>query len=313
MSTVPRPTRSAPTRRVGRFGGAANGTVSRWPARTTRSGRPRAVRAMTVLPSRMTSRWPTRRRAASMASASSRSLPLTDSMSQTAAVSRDDVEGEVELGHGASVDEAPQRHVSRRYLARHTGLFPSEAHLREWPTYLPRSRPEAAPPGAGEHNPPLARECAGRSLPRLGWRPMAGERKAWGHGLASFGAEQVLDTWYPDPQLGTVPAGARRRPAPWRRLPVGMRRAACAPTSCAPRSTWTPRRWPRRRLPAPAPALAPAGRAQHHQPRRHLRRATERRVDQLRPVRGRAVRDASGCACALGGRSRCSGSTSSPG
>ncbi len=37
---------------------------------------------------------------------------------------------------------------------------------------------------------------------------MAGERKAWGYGLASIEADQVLDTWYPEPRLGTVPADA---------------------------------------------------------------------------------------------------------
>jgi 2,3,4,5-tetrahydropyridine-2-carboxylate N-succinyltransferase len=36
-----------------------------------------------------------------------------------------------------------------------------------------------------------------------------GERLAWGHGLATVTpAGDVLDTWYPDPQLGPVPAGA---------------------------------------------------------------------------------------------------------
>ncbi|MGV1007746.1 MAG: 2,3,4,5-tetrahydropyridine-2,6-dicarboxylate N-succinyltransferase [Dermatophilaceae bacterium] len=34
---------------------------------------------------------------------------------------------------------------------------------------------------------------------------MAGERAAWGDGLASIGAGQVLDTWYPDPRLGVGP------------------------------------------------------------------------------------------------------------
>ena len=38
---------------------------------------------------------------------------------------------------------------------------------------------------------------------------MAGERQAWGYGLASVATDQVLDTWYPDPQLGTAPADAQ--------------------------------------------------------------------------------------------------------
>src|SRR5690606_28163687 len=59
----------------------ATGTVSMWPATTTRSLRPREVRATTALPSRMTSRCRRSRRDASMRSASSRSPPLTDSTS----------------------------------------------------------------------------------------------------------------------------------------------------------------------------------------------------------------------------------------
>jgi 2,3,4,5-tetrahydropyridine-2-carboxylate N-succinyltransferase len=36
-----------------------------------------------------------------------------------------------------------------------------------------------------------------------------GERRAWGHGLATVSpAGDVLDTWYPDPQLGPVPLDA---------------------------------------------------------------------------------------------------------
>jgi 2,3,4,5-tetrahydropyridine-2-carboxylate N-succinyltransferase len=42
----------------------------------------------------------------------------------------------------------------------------------------------------------------------------AGERSAWGHGLATVTpAGDVLDTWYPDPRLGPAPAGATGRPA----------------------------------------------------------------------------------------------------
>ena len=52
----------------------AIGTVSRWPAITTRSDRPSSVRAMTTLPSRTTSRWPYPRSACSTRSAISVSL-----------------------------------------------------------------------------------------------------------------------------------------------------------------------------------------------------------------------------------------------
>ena len=46
----------------------------------------------------------------------------------------------------------------------------------------------------------------------------------------------------------------------------------------------------RGRLPAAAPALAPVGGAEHAQPRRHLRRAEQRRVDRPRPGRRRRAR-----------------------
>ena len=36
---------------------------------------------------------------------------------------------------------------------------------------------------------------------------------AWGYGLATIAEpdDRVLDTWYPDPQLGTEPPGAESR------------------------------------------------------------------------------------------------------
>ena len=45
-----------------------------------------------------------------------------------------------------------------------------------------------------------------------------------------------------------------------------------------------------RRVPAAAPAVEPAGAAAHGQPRRHLRAAGQRRLDQPRPGRGRRRR-----------------------
>ena len=59
MSQAPRPQTSAPPvvlRSPRTAGCRATGTVSRWPAMTTRSGRPSSVRATTTLPSRITSR-----------------------------------------------------------------------------------------------------------------------------------------------------------------------------------------------------------------------------------------------------------------
>src|SRR5674476_1536941 len=83
MSHVPRPyTRSSPSttwRVLGRL--PATGTVSRCPAITTRSARPRFVRATSASPSRMTSRCGSARKAPSTRSASAFSLPLTDSTS----------------------------------------------------------------------------------------------------------------------------------------------------------------------------------------------------------------------------------------
>ena len=56
MSQVPRPCSSvAVAAGAGRL--SLTGTVSRWPAITTRSPRPRSVRATTVLPCRLTVRW----------------------------------------------------------------------------------------------------------------------------------------------------------------------------------------------------------------------------------------------------------------
>src|SRR5579859_7096663 len=87
MSEVPQPYSSPPSTRDGRL--PATGTVSMCPASATRYGRPRSVRATTALPSRSTNRWPRARSAASMASASGPSEPLTDSMSTSCAVSSD--------------------------------------------------------------------------------------------------------------------------------------------------------------------------------------------------------------------------------
>src|SRR5690242_9079943 len=85
MSLVPQPCSTPSASELGTL--SAIGTVSRWPARTTRVGRPRLVRASTASPTRATSRPPSARRAASTASASAFSLPDTDGVSTSARVS----------------------------------------------------------------------------------------------------------------------------------------------------------------------------------------------------------------------------------
>src|SRR5665811_1280021 len=84
MSQEPSPYRSSPSRLAGRFEFA--GTVSRWPAITTRSSRPRSVRATTVFPSRVSLRWRCSPSAFSTASAICASFRLTDSQSTNAVV-----------------------------------------------------------------------------------------------------------------------------------------------------------------------------------------------------------------------------------
>src|SRR3954471_6594684 len=85
MSQVPRPCSRPSASRDGRL--SLSGTVSRWPAITTRSARPRSVRATTLLPWRLTVRWSYAESAASTASAISCSCRLTDSMSTSWRVS----------------------------------------------------------------------------------------------------------------------------------------------------------------------------------------------------------------------------------
>src|SRR6478672_4021626 len=83
MSQVPRPWSRSPSGRASRREGrlSLSGTVSRWPATTTRSPRPSSVRATTVWPRRVTCRWPRVARAASTASAISCSWWLTEKVS----------------------------------------------------------------------------------------------------------------------------------------------------------------------------------------------------------------------------------------
>src|SRR3954467_7920748 len=84
MSDVPHPNSRSPSRRDGRL--SAIGTVSRWPASSTRCSRPRWLRATTTLPSRCTSSG-VLRSACSTRSVSCCSLPDTLWTSTRAAVS----------------------------------------------------------------------------------------------------------------------------------------------------------------------------------------------------------------------------------
>ena len=72
----------------------------------------------------------------------------------------------------------------------------------------------------------------------------ASEQGAWGYGLATLSesGDRVLDTWFPEPQLGLddapagaghAPARARTRARPTSRpRPAATSAAACAPSSC---------------------------------------------------------------------------------
>src|SRR5262245_39427143 len=86
MSEVPQPCSSPPSRMLGTL--SAIGTVSVWPASSTRDGRPRFVRASTALPLRTTSKPEVcSRRAASISSAMRCSSHDSLGMSTSAAVS----------------------------------------------------------------------------------------------------------------------------------------------------------------------------------------------------------------------------------
>ena len=122
---------------------------------------------------------------------------------------------------------------------------------------------------------------------------------AHGIGLATIAADgTVLDTWFPAPELGEPPVtgterlvrrrGGRRWPRwlgpdPRRGVEVVAVRTGIAKLSEPPARR-------ARRLPAAAPAVAPPGPAARAEPRRHLRHARQRRVDQPRAVPGRGLR-----------------------
>jgi 2,3,4,5-tetrahydropyridine-2-carboxylate N-succinyltransferase len=139
-------------------------------------------------------------------------------------------------------------------------------------------------------------------------------RRAWALGVATEADGKVLEAWFPAPQLGDD--YDEQQPFPRELTALSSHDEARGSLRPPDRSLDRPRRSPARhgrRLPAPAPALAPAGRAQHDQPRRHLRRAAQCRLDQRRPVPGRRLRDGPGPAARQGPVAGLSASTSSPG
>lgn len=117
---------------------------------------------------------------------------------------------------------------------------------------------------------------------------MTQSRSAWGWGLASIDAAgNVLDVWYPKLTLGEAPAakpnhgfgnlvheGEDLRGV--RRMPVFTVSRLDDPVVDAPDAYL--------RLHLLSMRLA---KTEHAQPRRHLRSAQQRRVDELRPVRRR--------------------------
>ena len=120
---------------------------------------------------------------------------------------------------------------------------------------------------------------------RLTHAPTHDLRIASAHGLATYAADgAVLDVWFPDPVAGHRWRTRRRSPATWPpphgddaargttqaviALEINLDVAPADAAGC---------------LAAPAPALPPPGDPQQRQPRRRLRPAAKRRVDQLRP------------------------------
>ena len=210
MSTVPRPHSTSPvgpsTRRVGRLtGSAVSGTVSMWPASTTRSARPRAVRATTVLPTRVTCEV---RRARA---ARPRRHPRAARSSEAHRLDVADRGGE-------------RGDVGRRGRAR-----------VRW--YGIRLTLVTAPTRSDVHRAVPGRLRGHRRLDGM-------TRTAWGHGLLTLTDDgTVLDAWFPSPALGE-PGGAGELAAPaGLEAPRRARtpRAACAARSASSPPTSTPR------------------------------------------------------------------------
>ena len=102
-------------------------------------------------------------------------------------------------------------------------------------------------------------------------------------GVATLAGDRVLDVYYPQPRLGAEgePGTRTTGQARLRRDPRRAHRAGPHVDRVARR----PARRRLRRLPAPAPALAPADPAARGEPRRRVRSAQQRRVDEPRPGR----------------------------
>ncbi len=233
-----------------------------------------------------------------MASARAASSWLTDSMSQTAAVS--------------DVTSADRSRTAPR-ASRAAGAVVGSA---DGAVDGIRGRLSAGDPGdVRQRRRPRRGSRVSPAAPQPHILAAMSERNAWGHGLTTITDDgQVLDTWFPQPALGERPADAA--------VPEGLdgarrhRRGAPRAHRGPPRRD-RPRRSPgrrARRLPAPAPALALPRRAQHDQPRRRLRRAAQHRLDERRRLRRSTASSRPGCGCApAASTSRSTASTSSRG
>ncbi len=129
-------------------------------------------------------------------------------------------------------------------------------------------------------------EVERRHQPSLRGRYPGAMSTAWGLGLTTIAADgTVLDTWFPSPALGSAPPGGESRPVPAELAPhLGpdpRRDVRVEFVDRGDRARRAARIHPRR-LPATAPAQPPAREAEHREPRRHLRPAADRRLDDGR-------------------------------
>ena len=127
---------------------------------------------------------------------------------------------------------------------------------------------------------------------------------AWGYGLATVAGDgTVLDTWFPEPKLGGLPAGRDRWIAPAELEELAgddARRNVRIDIVTVEIDLDAAPGVDAGRLPAPARALAPARPAEHHQPRRDLRAPADRGLDQRRPGAPGRLRPAAADAAARG-------------
>ena len=163
----------------------------------------------------------------------------------------------------------PRRRAPGAFARRRTCALIRAARVRRF----------AAPPRGVAVAPPDTVDAREHPAQRAGRR----------HGLATVTPDgTVLDTWYPAPVLDATPRRPRAGEAGRRgRRPRGAHDGRADADRVAGRGA----RRRRGRLPAPAPAQPPAGAPARDQPRRGVRAARERRMDERRAVRGRRVRD----------------------